>query len=145
MGTWQIAISSLLMLWEGLQQTQEVKILHMSRLNQDCIKNLFCTIHGKGGHLDNSSPKEFCQCLRQMMVDYILLQSTSSNCLEDGDEFILNLSNITGQKRQQYTKPGDIHPELAHQAIDPVLMDLAFVAPSERLFMAGQNTSTYIA
>ncbi|GFO01577.1 transposable element p transposase [Plakobranchus ocellatus] len=141
----QIAISSLLMLWEDVQQTQEVKSLCNSRLNKNCIDILFSTIRGKGGHRDNPSPKEFRQSLHQVMVDYILLQSTFSNCLEDGNQFLLTLSSITSQQRRQCTTPSDIQPEQAHQAIDLVLMDFAFVAPFEQLSMAEQISLKYIA
>ncbi|GFO23146.1 transposable element p transposase [Plakobranchus ocellatus] len=62
MEDWQIAINSLLMLWEDLQKTQEVKFLRTSGLNQDCVENLSSTIRG---HRDNPVRKSFVKvCAR---------------------------------------------------------------------------------
>nr|KAG5691228.1 hypothetical protein BaRGS_019439 [Batillaria attramentaria] len=82
---WKLTIKSLLLLREDLLESYKTKFLYTSRLNQDCIENLFSTIRWKGGHGDNPSPREFRQHLRQVMVDSLLVQSKSSNCQEDGD------------------------------------------------------------
>ena len=46
------------------------------------------------------------------MVDSILLQSTSSNCLEDGDHFLLTLNNLNAQREPSQAEQ-DI-PEIQH-------------------------------
>ena len=91
---WIMAIRSLLSLWEDLRDNHAVKFLFTSRLNQDCLENLFSVVRGKGGQRDNPSAKEFRDALRQIMVDSIIMQSKSSNCTEDADNSLLTFSTV---------------------------------------------------
>ena len=72
-----------------------VKYLLASRLNQDCLENLFSIIRGKGGNRDNPSVTEFRVALHQTMVD-MLFQTTNNsnnkNCEDDLDHFLFSLS-----------------------------------------------------
>ena len=66
-------INALLLLWDDLHQHSGLSFLLTSRLNQDCVENLFSIFCGKGGHRDNPDPGQFRQAFRQVMVDAILL------------------------------------------------------------------------
>jgi hypothetical protein len=107
---WLISIRSLLQLWEDLQANHDVKFLLTNRINQDCVENVFSIIRGKGGHGHNPTPKQFREFFRMAMVDSIIVQSTASNCLDDGAHFLLNLTSLTKAK--------DVTP-LAEEAAPP--------------------------
>lgn len=140
------------MLWEDVHKTYQNKFLYTSRLNQGCIEDLFSVIRGKGGHVDNPSPKQFRLYLRQVMVDSILLKSKSSNCEEDGDKFLVTLNNLTAQAaaERQYTTHCDNESSNDPQ-IDATVKALALVGLQEltedeqELSEAEENILTYIA
>ena len=86
---WIISIKSLLGLWQTLHTDHKLQFLLTRRLNSDCVENLFSVIRGKGGHVDKPDATQFRQFLRQVMVDSILQQSSSSNCLDGGGKFLM--------------------------------------------------------
>ena len=63
---WQMAINCLLQLWEFLYQEHGVKFLLTSRLNQDCVENLFSLIRAKGAQRDNPDAGQFRAALAQV-------------------------------------------------------------------------------
>ena len=69
-----------------------VQYIVTNRLNQDALENLFSVIRGKGSHHDNPDPQQFRYRLRQVMVDKILIPSKVSNCQDDVDSFLVNLT-----------------------------------------------------
>ncbi|KAL8612492.1 hypothetical protein ACOMHN_053746 [Nucella lapillus] len=75
-------------------QPFDVKFFLTSQLNQDCVENLFSVIRMKGQHSDNPDPKQFRHYVQQTMVDAVLTKSKSSNCINDGDQFILSLESM---------------------------------------------------
>ena len=93
-----------------------VNYILTSRINQDCLENLFSVIRGKGGQRDDPNPEQFRLALRQVMVEKILLTSPNSNCQDDIDHFLLNLSsgnNVSGKRVQTVdlvTEDPDIEP-----------------------------------
>ena len=103
---WQIAIKSLNFLFQELAESG-VKYLLTSRLNQDCLENLFSIIRGKGGHRDNPSVNEFRIALHQTMVDMLFKTTKNKNCEDDLDHFLINLpcldstSTITADQNLQ--------------------------------------------
>ena len=54
-----MSINGLLGFWELMTNEGNFTFVPMSRLNQDCIENLFCVIRGKGGFRDNPDIEEF--------------------------------------------------------------------------------------
>lgn len=52
-------LQSLLQLWDDLRKTNEVKLLHTSRLNKDCLENRFSVIRGRGGQGGTPSPRQY--------------------------------------------------------------------------------------
>ena len=46
---WELCIHALFCLWEYLKTQQNFKFILTNRLTQDCAKNLFSIIRGKGG------------------------------------------------------------------------------------------------
>ena len=138
---WRISIKSLLLLSEDLFTSYNARFLFTSRLNQNCIENLFSIIRGKGGHGDNPSPRQFRLFVRQAMVDSILLQSTSSNCLEDGDHFLLTLNTLDAQRVQSQAEQDT--PDMPQG--DPSLVALAFSVPGENLSQQEENVLMYIS
>ncbi|KAK7457998.1 hypothetical protein BaRGS_00039119 [Batillaria attramentaria] len=91
---WKMAIRGLLALWEDLHNNHGFKFLLTSRLNQDCVENLFSRIRGHAGGVYNPTPAAFRAILRQVMVDQIFDHSDKSNCQEDSAHFLLNMSAI---------------------------------------------------
>ena len=71
-----------------------------SRLNQDCVENLFSIIRGKGGFRDNTNPEQFKDAFRYVVADKLFVQSSSSNCKID--KILLDIKNIAMTK---YKKP----------------------------------------
>lgn len=139
------SIKSLLLLREDLHAEYQARFLYTSRLNQDCLENLFSVIRGKGGHGDNPSAKQFRLFLRQAMVDSILLQSKTSNCIEDGDYFLLTLNNMTTQREYSTAVDNMPDPPAEHRIPDVGLVALAFNIPTEELCLQENNTLTYMA
>ncbi|XP_075315925.1 uncharacterized protein LOC142375667 [Odontesthes bonariensis] len=76
-----------------------MKYLCISKLNQDCIENLFSLIRGKGGHKYNPSAREFTATLRGLSVSNILpalSSSGTSNCeVDDGTTLLATVSDDT--------------------------------------------------
>ena len=69
---WMMAINALLMLWEDLHTTHDLKFMLTNRLNQDCVENLFCVIRAKGGQRDNPDAGQFRAALRQVWLTGIV-------------------------------------------------------------------------
>lgn len=108
------------------------------------MENLFSIIRGKGGHGDNPSPKQFREFFRMAMVDSIMVQSKTSNCLDDGDHFLLNLGSMTKAK-----DPAPLEDELSpvqNQEANDVdaLVGLAVNLP-DRSSVVAENVLTYIS
>lgn len=92
---WQIAIQSLLMVWECLHAKYGIAYLLTSRLNQDPVENLFSVIRHKGVQRDNPDAGQFRAAIRQCMVDAVMLPGKGKNCIEDVDRFLLTMKNVT--------------------------------------------------
>ena len=143
---WKISIQSLLQLWEELHSTHNLKYLMTSRINQDCIENLFSVVRGKGGHMDNPDPKHFRLFFRQAMVDAVLRQSKTSNCLEDGEKFLVSLDAMGNTPQVDPSPLQNIPLPVQHQDGDnATLMNVAFMFPSEQLNTVEKNVLTYIS
>ena len=91
---WIQSINALLLLVDDIL-SEDIPSLCTNRLNQDCVENMFSIVRGKGGHRDNPCPAEFRFAFRQIMVDRLLSVSEYSNCKDDVDHFLLNLSSST--------------------------------------------------
>ena len=91
---WQISIKSVILLWKELSSECNFSFFMINRLNQDCVKNLFSIIRGKGGKRDNPDDSEFRASHRQVAFDQLLMPSEGSNCKVDTDDILLNLTNI---------------------------------------------------
>ena len=102
---WQQAIDALLLLWQELHDEHDFKYLLTSRLNQDCIENLFCIIRAKGAQRDNPDASQFRQAFRQVMVDSVMVPSNQANCEEDVDQFICTLDQFKGKTSEQNPTP----------------------------------------
>ena len=94
---WKMAINAVKLLWHDLHNDKNMKFqfLLTNRLNQDCIENLFSIVRGRGGNGYNPSPEQFRGAFRQIIVDQLLQKSESSNCKEDLDSVLLDLTSIT--------------------------------------------------
>ena len=92
---WKLTITSLLCLWKELKSQYDLAFLLTNRLNQDCLENFFSIIRGRGGHRDNPNAVQFKADYRSIAVDTMFSSSMSSNCQEDMDGFLLQLSNVT--------------------------------------------------
>lgn len=83
----------LIMLWEYLSESG-VQYLLTSRLNQDCVENLFSQIRARGGQRDNPDSQQFRAAFRQVLIDAVMLPSRGTNCEEDMGEFLLSLDTM---------------------------------------------------
>ena len=120
---WRVAISSLIGLFDDLKDNHSVKYLLTDRLNQDCLENFFSCVRGKGGHRTHPSATEFRLAYRQILVDYFNLKSSRSNCLEDGDSFLLRLTPqcCTGSQINQKGQSSTVDFEQEKSQEDGVL------------------------
>ncbi|KAK7465210.1 hypothetical protein BaRGS_00037614, partial [Batillaria attramentaria] len=64
----------------------------------------------KGGHLDNPNAAQFRLFLRQAMVDSLFIHSAGSNCSEDNDKFLLNLTSVTSDSQTDCDTEDDLWP-----------------------------------
>ena len=97
---WKLSINALFGLWHYLKEGYE--FLLTSGLNQDCIKNLFNIIHGKGGFRDNPDVQQFKAAFKYVVAYKLFVQSGSSNCNIDSDTKLLYIAIVAMVK---YIKP----------------------------------------
>ena len=107
---WQITISAALQLFDDLNTHHKINFLLTSRLNQDCVENLFSVIRGKGGHRDNPDVNQFTTALQQVMVDALMVASTRKNCKDDLDAFVFGLQSVSSASAQQTDVLSDPSP-----------------------------------
>ena len=98
---WQMSINALMQLWHELHAIHGYKFMLTSRLNQDCIENMFSIIRGKGGNRDNPDPQQFRAAFRQVAVDQLLKSSDKGNCQDDLDTILLSLNNMSEKKSEK--------------------------------------------
>ncbi|GFO46696.1 THAP domain-containing protein 9 [Plakobranchus ocellatus] len=90
-----------------------MKFLLTSRLNQDCVENLFSVIRGKGGHRDNPDVGQFTSALQQVMVDSLMVASIRKSCKDDLDIFFFGLQNIAlSSSPELATTQTNVYPAL---------------------------------
>lgn len=65
---WEMGANCLNQLWFHLHTEYGLKFLLTSRLNQDCVENLFSVIRGKGSQRDNPDAREFRAAFTQVYV-----------------------------------------------------------------------------
>ena len=156
---WEMAIKSLLNLWEELRTHYGVDNLLTSRLNQDSVENLFSIIRSKGGHMDNPNPTQFRQLLRKCMIVQIMNKPLNSNCIQD-DDTLLDLNThessriyLDSQENRTTTNETsvvdndtapDVHQTVFQNNEDGELLRLAFCL-SDSLTDKDKNVCTYIA
>ena len=99
---WRLCINALLGLWQYLKTAEKFNFLYTSRLNQDCVENLFCVIRGRGGFRDNPDVQQFQSAFKYVVANKLFIQSTSSNCQVDSDKLLLDISHVAMGK---YLKP----------------------------------------
>ena len=61
---WQISINALMMLWDKLHSEHNFRFLLTTRLNQDCVENLFSIIRAQGAQRDNPNAGQFRAAFR---------------------------------------------------------------------------------
>lgn len=130
---WRLAINCLLNLWSHLNTQFGVSFLLTSRLNQDCIENFFSQIRNKGGNRDNPDAVQFRAAYRAIAVDSIFVLSSSSNCEEDIDTFILKLRGL-----QQFSDPSSATAIPAHIA------EIFSIANNTSVSLPEENVAVYI-
>ena len=106
---WKISIRALLALWDDLQKESDFKFLLTSRLNQDCVENLFSIIRGKGGKRDNTDAREVRAAFRKVAFDQLLSPSKGSNCDAKIDAILLSISSL-GNGSMAISQPSDVGP-----------------------------------
>ena len=94
---WKTSVNALTQLWSELHM-HGFKFLLTSRLNQDCVENMFSVIRGKGGNRDNPDPQQFRAAFRQVVVDQLLKPSDFGNCQDDLDSILLSLNHMATEK-----------------------------------------------
>ena len=99
---WKLCINALLGLWQHLKSKEKFDYLYTSRLNQDCVENLFCVIRGRGGFIDKPDAQQFQSAFKYVVANKLFIQSNSSNCQVDNDRLLLDISQVTIAK---YLKP----------------------------------------
>jgi len=90
----QVTISALLQLWDYFKTECSFQFLLTSRLNQDCLENLFSLVRQGGGCRDSPNAEQFGQSLRQCAIKSLLLAPKSANCVLNSDVFLASLSDL---------------------------------------------------
>ena len=93
----QVTISALLQLWDCLRTECSFQFLLTSRLNQDCLENLFSIVRQAGGCRDSPNAEQFGQSLRQCAIKSLLLAPKSANCVLDSDVILASLSDFASR------------------------------------------------
>ena len=131
---WKLCTQALLGLWEYLKGENFQYIL-TSRLNQDCIENLFSIIRGKGGHQDNPDPQQFKDAFKYVVGDKLFVQSYKSSCKIDHDKILLDITSVALGK---YIKPMPENIEKPPETDVAMLLKPPIELPEE-------NVATYLA
>ena len=84
---------------------EEIVLLKKGLPLLKCIENLFSLIRGKWGFRDNPDPSQFRAAFRHVVIDMLFVHSKSSNCQEDFDKVLLNISNLTVLKKEKKIQP----------------------------------------
>ena len=95
---WKLDISALIQLWEELQADHGFEFLLTSRLNQDCLENLFSTIRGRGGQRDNPTSVEFRAAFARSAISSLTTPVKSSNCQPDVDTYLFSAPKCNGTR-----------------------------------------------
>ncbi len=107
---WLLSISALKGLWFDMVSSGSDR-LYTSRLNQDCLENMFGTIRWRGGHRDNPNPLQFRAAFRQVLLEKMAVHSEHTNCIPDNDDVLLSLSHLMsaspGMERSVPISPED--------------------------------------
>ena len=104
---WKLNINSLLLLWEDLNVNYGFRFLLTNRLNQDCVENMFSIIRGKGGNRDNPNAEQFRGAFRSIIVQQLLVPSSSSNCQVDLDKVLLDISSLSKRTDERIHEPNN--------------------------------------
>ena len=135
---WQISIQSTLSLFDALSEEYNISFFLTSRLNQDCLENLFSSIRGKGGHRDNPDIVQFQSALKQIMVDLVLVSNEGKNCEDDVDSFLFNLNNDN-------VSVSAFQPSSQISSCDPEDILIEVESLPQQLFVQEENVLAYIA
>ena len=76
----------------------KLSVYFNTRINQDCVENLFSIICGFGGHRDNPDVEQLKSSFKYVVADKLFVQSDASNCKVDNDKILLDVSNIAMAK-----------------------------------------------
>ena len=74
------------------QHRKMYQFLLTSRLNQDCVENLFSVI---GGHRENPDVSEFRASFRFIAVNKLFVPVSGSNCEMDCDSVLLDAASLS--------------------------------------------------
>lgn len=99
---WQITIKSILLLWESLKD-KGYTFLFTRNLNQDCLENYFGQIRNCSGNARNPTPIQFTRAFRKLFALKYLDQPEGTNCLEDFNEILINLTPDLMENSAQFT------------------------------------------
>jgi len=93
---WLVSITGLLLLWKDLISSrklnqQENYVLYTARLNQDCLKNLFCTLRQQNGNNTNPTPYQFLFAFKKYFLLNYFQHSENANCINDLDEILTQM------------------------------------------------------
>jgi len=94
----KLSISALIHLWRNVSTCHGLKFLMTSRLNQDCLENLFSLIRQAGGCRDSPNAEQFGQALRQCAVKSLLVVPKRANCVVDEDVLLMSLADLSCNK-----------------------------------------------
>ena len=97
---WKLSIMSLLEIWKLLSTEKSYQFLLTSRLNQDCVENLFSVIRGSGGHRDNPNVSEFRASFRFIAVNKLFVPVSGTNCEMDCDGVLLDAASLSAMHHQ---------------------------------------------
>ncbi|GFN74539.1 transposable element p transposase [Plakobranchus ocellatus] len=91
---WRMSIWSLEALSTDLFDNYAINYLLTSRLNQDCLENMFSIIRGKGVQRDNPNVVDFKGSFLQTVIDHLFVTSDRKNCEDDVDHFLISLATM---------------------------------------------------
>ncbi|KAG7172197.1 Transposable element P transposase-like 2, partial [Homarus americanus] len=134
---WKLTLQAMIGLMRELQSLKNFKFLSTSRLNLDCLDNLFAVIRQKGGNRDDPEPNRFHFAFRQTLSNFLIRRSSSSSCVPDTSSLLLTLSDLNKARTLSDSPPSVPTPPYPATSFD--VNDLSYEYSVDTLDSSGVN------
>lgn len=93
---WLISISGLILLWDTINSNKTKNyVLYTNRINQDCLKNLFCTFRQQTSNNTYPTPIQFIHGFKKLFCLNYFKHSNNVNYIKDLDTILTQISTTS--------------------------------------------------